>query len=728
MSRDDAPPVAERHPTTRRHHGHAVVDDFAWMRDISDPRMIDHIAAESAWTERSTSHLNALMRRLVEEFEQRTVSFDLTVPVRRGSYWYYSRSESSTSYRTHLRVPVNELDEGKPLLLAQAQGRHGQVVLDEDAEARGLSYFALGTVDVSDDESLLLWSADEVGQETYVIRVRPIDSDDATPVDTISSASRAAFFASHGKGLFYVAIDGALRSGIARYHPIGSAGLEDCRLYEETDHRFSVAIRRSRSGRYLFIESQSHTSSETRFVDLLGDPFDVRVVWCRRPGVHYFVEHAIISGEHRLVILHNYETENYEVVDVAVDDPGGTRRQVIAHSPSAFIDRIEVFATHLVAFLRQDAGTRLAILSWKEFSERKMRSEGALERDGLKEIGFGEGLYTISPLINPEWTQAAFTFAYSSFVTAPSVYAYDFARMQLTMLKTSPMPGHHARNYRQERSWARSPDGTAIPISLVWKEKALKDLKPAPLILYVYGAYGHSIEPSFSPERLSLLDRGVAFAVAHVRGGGEGGVRWHEAGKGFKKSQGVEDLLAVARHLIDSGWTTSRHLVSMGESAGGLLVAAAANREPGLFAGVVATSPFVDPLNAMLDTSIPLTVAEQDEWGEPIGDPSAYENLRSLSPYENVREEVEYPPVLAIAGYHDRRVSVAEPAKWVARLRQVGAYALLRTEWNAGHAGPSGRQNRWREQAFASAWILQQAKALTRSDRAQPPTGSFETK
>ena len=293
------------------------------------------------------------------------------------------------------------------------------------------------------------------------------------------------------------------------------------------------------------------------------------------------------------------------------------------------------------------------------------------------------------------------------------------------VLKDTIASTYRSHSYRQKRLWARSVDGTSIPVSLVWNEEALNGRNPAPLILYGYGAYGYSIEPSFSPERLSLLDRGVVFAVAHVRGGGEGGVQWHEAGKKLKKSRGVEDFLAVARHLIDSGWTTSQQLVSMGESAGGLLVAAAANREPGLFAGVVAISPFVDPLNTMLDVANLFTIAEQDEWGEPTSDPSVYENLRSLSPYENVREGVDYPPVLTIAGYHDRKVSIAEPAKWVARLRQVGVQALLRTVWSAGHAGPSGHQNRWREQAFVSAWILERTKALTLLDRVEPSAGSF---
>ncbi len=440
--------------------------------------------------------------------------------------------------------------------------------------------------------------------------------------------------------------------------------------------------------------------------DLRSEP---RVVWERREGVEYDSDHAVIDGEDVLYVLHNEDALDFELVRVAASHPSGDRTVVIPHEPGRRLLGASTFRDWAVVGYRRDGLARLGMLEYRS--------------DAVDELEFDEPLYSVGASGNAEWAPPVIRLGYTSFVTPAAVYDYDVATRALLLRKRQPvLGGYDPAEYAQERVWAVAEDGIRIPISLVWK-RSFGDLggAPRPLHLYGYGSYEHSIEPGFSVPRLSELDRGVVFAVAHVRGGGEMGRQWYEDGKMLRKRNTFTDFVDCARHLIDTGYTSASQLVAEGGSAGGLLMGAVANLAPELFAGVVADVPFVDALTTILDPSLPLTVIEWDEWGDPLHDADVYAYMKSYTPYENVRADAAYPRILAVTSLNDTRVLYVEPAKWVARLREVGADALLKCEMVAGHGGVSGRYNAWRERAFELAWILDVLGVAEAGDEAGVP-------
>ena len=687
-------PIAPRRPTSRTHHGDTVDDPYEWLREKESPEVIAHLEAENAHTDAATAHLSSLRERLFQEIKGRVQETDLSVPTRRGDWWYYSRTEEGAQYGIHCRAAAAP-DDWTPPVLEPGVAVPGEVVLlDGNAEAEGHEFFSLGAFDTTDDSSLLLWSTDFEGDEVYTVHVRDL-STGATLDDEIPGTA-SAFFTPDGTSILYTTRDDAWRPDTLWLHRLGTPVSEDVSLFHEADEKFWLGAGITRSRRYLVIGVGSSITSEEYLVDLTGDLTAApQLVWPREEGVEYSVDHAVVAGEDRLFILHNRDALDFELVSVAAAAPTGESHVVVPHV----------------------AGRRLLGMdAFRDFATLEYRSEG-LERIGLldyssdavDELAFDEPLYSAGVSGNPEWHSPYLRIGYTSFVTPGTVYDLDLATRELLLRKRATvLGGYEPADYGQQRAWATAPDGTKVPISLVWKRSfGTPGAAVRPVQLYGYGSYEHSIDPGFSVARLSALDRGVIFAVAHVRGGGEMGRQWYEEGKLLHKKNTFTDFVACARHLIDAGVTSPDQMVAEGGSAGGLLMGAVANLAPELFAGILAGVPFVDALTSILDPSLPLTVVEWDEWGNPLHDADVYAYMKSYTPYENVRDGVEYPRILAVTSLNDTRVLYVEPAKWVARLREAGASdVLLKCEMVAGHGGVSGRYNSWRERAFELAWLL----------------------
>ncbi|MCY7288398.1 MAG: S9 family peptidase, partial [Cryobacterium sp.] len=623
------------------------------------------------------------------------------------------RTVEGQEYGIHCRAPISAADDWTPPVLPDQATRPGagqtrglpgeQIVLDDNAEAAGHEFYSLGSTDVSGDESQLLYAVDTEGDERYTLRVRTIATGENL-ADEIPNTGEGALFDPSGRYIFYTTVDDAWRPDTVWRHEVGTAASTDVSVFHEPDERFWVGIGLTRSRRFLLIEAGSSVTTETRLLDAADPTGEFAVVWPRQDGVEYdvehAVEHAVLGDVDRLLIVHNDHAVNFELVSVAADDPQGEKRMLLPHDEAVRLESIDAFRDFVVAEYRRDGLTRVAVSS---------QANG----DGLDfvELAFEEPLYSVGMSANPEWEQPTIRLGYTSFVTPSTVYDHVVATGERRLLKQQPVLGHYDPSpCEQRRVWATAADGTRIPISLVYRSDLVTLGEPAPTLLYGYGSYEISIDPSFSIARLSLLDRGMIFAIAHVRGGGELGRLWYENGKKLHKRNSFTDFIDCARHLIDRGYTAPDRLVAEGRSAGGLLMGAVANLAPELFSGILAGVPFVDALTSILDPSLPLTVIEWDEWGDPLHDPEVYAYMRGYSPVENVRD-TDYPRVLAVTSLNDTRVLYVEPAKWVARLREVGADALLKTEMSAGHGGVSGRYSRWHETAFDFAWIIDAARA-----------------
>ena len=692
------PPVAKRIPHERTHHGDTVVDEYAWLVDKADPDTVAYLTAENAYTEAATAHLAGLRDTVFQEIRARTQETDLTVPVRRGGYWYYARTVAGQQYVIYCRRPVlpgevtpPRADDGTP-----PQGE--QVLLDGNELARGHDFFALGTVDVSVDGTWLAYSTDFAGDERFTLRIRNLATGEELP-DTIDATFYGTAWSADASVLFYLTVDDAWRPNRVWRHVVGTPTTEDTVVVREDDERFFVSVALTRSNRYVLVETDSKLTSEVRYIpaaDPLAQPV---LIAARRQGVEYSVEHctalAVPGRDEPLdafLVLHNDGAEDFALGYTPVADPGPWT-PLVPHQPGTRLLAVEAFTGHLVLALRHAGLTGLRVLPMG----------GAAAYD----IAFPEPVYTVGVGDNPEYDSATVRLHYTSLVTPDSVYDCDLATGELRLLRRKPvLGGYDPADYEQHREWAVAADGTRVPISLVCRRGTPRD-GSAPCLLYGYGAYEASMDPWFSVPRLSLVDRGVVFAVAHVRGGGELGRAWYDDGKMLAKRNTFTDFVACAAHLVEQRWTGARRLVARGGSAGGLLMGAVTNLAPAAFGGVVAQVPFVDALNTILDPTLPLTVTEWEEWGNPLADPQVYAYMKSYSPYENVTAG-RYPPILAVTSLNDTRVLYHEPAKWVARLRAVSpdTPVLLKTEMDAGHGGRSGRYDAWYEEAFITAWIL----------------------
>ena len=694
------PPVAKRVDTRREHHGDVFIDPYEWLRDKSDQEVIDYLDAENAFTEHVTADLAPLRQKIFDEIKARTKETDLSVPTRRGPWWYYGRSFQGKQYGVQCRCPVTDPDDWAPPQFDEATEIPGeQVLLDENVEAEGHDFFSLGAATVSIDGNILAYSVDVKGDERYTLRFKDLRTGEPY-ADEISGVGAGATWGADNTTVYYVTVDEAWRPDTVWRHRLG-ADTPDEQVYHEPDERFWVAVGRTRSNKYVLIAAGSAVTSEMRYADAADPDASFQTVWPRRDGIEYSLDHAVVGGEDRFLILHNDGAENFTLVDAPVSDPTDLRT-LIEHRGDVRLDAVDAFDGHLVVSYRADALPRIQL--WPV-------DESGYGRPS--DITFDSELMSVGLSANPNWSAPKMRIGATSFVTPVQIYDLDLASGERTLLREQPVLGdYRPQDYVERRDWAVASDGARVPISIVHRVGLEY---PAPVLLYGYGAYEACEDPRFSIARLSLLDRGMAFAVAHVRGGGELGRPWYEHGKMLEKRNTFTDFIAVASHLVGTDVTRAESMVAYGGSAGGLLMGAVANMAPDLFAGILASVPFVDPLTTILDPSLPLTVTEWDEWGNPLEDPDVYHYMKSYAPYENV-EPRQYPAILAMTSLNDTRVYYTEPAKWVAALRHAqqdpeaeGVRVLLKTEMNAGHGGISGRYERWKETAFQFAWILETA-------------------
>jgi len=700
------PPVAKLVPTERTHHGDTVTDPYAWLANPKDPEVIAYLEAENGYAGALTAGLRELRSAVFDEIKARTQETDLSVPVRKGAWWRYMRTVEGQQYSIHCRRLVRD-GEVTPPLPEDGKPLDGEeVLLDGNQLAEGKAFFSLGALSVSPDGKRLAYSVNFTGDERYTMRIKDLVTGQ-TLADEVPNTYYGSAWSLDGSALFYVTVDEAWRPYRVWRHVVGTPTSDDVVVFEESDEKFWLGVGTSRDEKWVMIHTSSKLTSEVHLLDAASPAGEFSVVAPRRQGVEYDVE---VAGD-RLLILHNDGAENFELASAPLPRAGGDGAggdgaggmsawtTVIAHRADTRLLSVDAFESYLVLFYRRDGLTGLSVLP----------PSGAGEE---RPVTFPEPIYTVGPGANPEYTATRFRLGYNSMVTPSTVYDYEVATGTLTVLKQQPvLPApsgvpFSSADYEQYREWAAAPDGTRVPISIVCRKGTPRD-GSAPCLIYGYGSYEHSTDPGFSITRLSLLDRGFVYAIAHVRGGGEMGRPWYDHGKMLEKKNTFTDFVACARHLVSAGWTSAGRLVARGGSAGGLLMGAVVNLAPADFAGIVAQVPFVDALNSILDPSLPLTVTEWEEWGDPLHDPDVYFYMKSYTPYENVAA-VTYPAIFALTSLNDTRVLYHEPAKWTARLRAVasGGPFLLKTEMEAGHGGRSGRYDAWQEEALVLAWII----------------------
>jgi len=701
--------VAERRPVTLEAHGDVRTDDWFWLRDKDDPAVIAHLEAENAYTEAVMGRTRELQDALYAEMVARIEETDLSVPVRKGPWLYYGRTVEGSSYGIHCRRAVDGPEDAEVVLL------------DENVLADGHDYFSLGNFSISPDHRWLVYSTDTTGGERHTMRFRDL-STGAESTESIDDTSYGAAWANDNATVFYVRVDEAMRPFQLWRHRVGTDPATDVLVIEEPDDHFYLGVGRTKDDRYILCGLDSKVTSEVRVLDADEPTAAFRVIEPRNQGVEYGVDHdrgdPAAGRPPRFLIVTNDGAEDFRLMEAPEDAPGREHwTEVLPARDGVRLDAVDPFDRYLAVYEREDGGTRMRVI------EHATGTSTPVVQPESPSTVWGEA--------NPDYDATVLRYGYTSLATPRSVYDLDLESGELTLRKRQPVLGpFDPARYRTERLWATTGDGTRVPVSLVYRPDLVADPVPggdgAPCLLYGYGSYEASMDPTFSSLRLSLLDRGFVFAIAHVRGGGELGRHWYEDGKFAAKPNTFSDFVTCARHLVAGGWTSPDRLVARGGSAGGLLMGAVANLAPDLFRAVVAEVPFVDCLTTILDDSLPLTVLEWEEWGNPVEDPDIYRVMKAYSPYDNVAatgpdgSPVRYPDILATAGLSDPRVGFWEPAKWVAKLRAANPEnrVLLKTEMGAGHGGPSGRYDAWKDEAFVYAFILD---ALALADRALRP-------
>ena len=690
------PPVAAKKPHSVTHHGITVTDDYAWLRDpgypeVSDPEILDHLKAENAWFEARMAGQQGRIDALFKEMRARIKEADKSVPQKDGDYLYWIEFEEGAEYKKWWRRPLSAKDDGSD----------DQLMLDEGALAAGKEYFRLGAIDISRDGRILAYSTDSNGSERYTIRFRDLATGANLPEeiegtrapwgdDAVEGSVGTIVFTADGSGLVYGKADENWRTKTLLLHRLGTPQSEDRVIYEETDDGFSVGVSLSANEQWLIISTSDHETSEVRLVpadDPLAPPLLVRA---RQTGVEYDVDER--GGT---LYIHTNDThENFRLATAPLSDPGNWTT-LIAGSDDFYLTGFDLFRDFYVIEGRVRGLDRIEV--------RYYDDPARIEPIAFPEASFSAGLGD-----NPEWAMDKLRLSYESMVSPASVVEYDVAGRTMTTLKVQEIPsGYDASLYATERLEIAARDGTAIPVSIVYRKDRAAG---GPLHLYGYGAYGIAVDPGFSTTRLSLVDRGFAYAIAHIRGGDDLGRAWYKAGKLEKRTNTFTDFVDVARGLIARGYTQPGRISISGGSAGGELMGAVINSDPDLWGAVAAHVPFVDVLATMLDPTLPLTPGEWPEWGNPIEDKAAFELIRSYSPYDQVKAQ-GYPPLLVTAGLNDPRVTYWEPAKWVAKLRELKTdqnELLLKTNMGAGHGGKSGRFESLKETAEEFAFILWQ--------------------
>ena len=700
------PPIAAKHPITREFHGRSFVDDYEWMRDKESAETLDYLRAENAYTEQETAHLKELTENIFQEVKSRVKETDMSVPSRRGQYWYYGRSVEGKNYGISCRVPVAEGADPwtAPVIPEEGAPEGEEILLDANELAEGTEFFAMGASTVSDSGNLLAYSVDTAGDERFSLVIK-----DLRTGELLSDRLEGIFYGATWVGddyIFYTTVDDAWRPDTVWRHKVGTAQSEDVQVMHEADEHFNIGVGSIRSEKYLFIVIGSKLTSETWVLDRTDPEGEFQVLWQREAGVDYDVDYAEIDGQAYWFVTHNASGPNFTLATtpLAVGEDLAPLRELdvlIPHREDVRLEGVDTYRDQVVVGYRRAGIGRAAIMDvrhgWSEF----------------KELNFNEELYTVSVGGNPEWDAPVLRVSYTSFIQPSQLFDYRVETGEYTLLKEQEvLGGYNKDDYVAYRMWTQASDGTQIPVSIVHRAD-LDRTKANPTLLYGYGSYEASMDPYFSVFRLSLMDRGMIFAMAHVRGGGEMGRTWYDSGKLLQKKNTFTDFIAVADDLIARGVTTADQMVAEGGSAGGLLMGAVANMAPDRFTAIQASVPFVDPLTSILKPELPLTVIEWEEWGDPYHDPEVYDYMKSYAPYENVNAQ-NYPDILAITSLNDTRVLYVEPAKWIAKLRDTakGGQFLLKTEMVAGHGGVSGRYDKWRQNAFEYAWTINKATGL----------------
>jgi oligopeptidase B len=672
------PPIAARRDAALEKHGDRRVDPYYWMKEKANPEVIAHLEAENAYTEAVTAPTAALREQLYHEIVGRIQETDTSAPTYFRGYWQYTRTVEGLDYEIHCWRP-------------ESMDGPEQVLLDGNEMAKGHDYFELGFVEASPDQNLLAYAADFTGAELFELRFRDVTTG-ADLGDVLHDVYYGAAWAADNQTFFYTKTDAAVRPHQVWRHRLGTPPEEDVLVLQEDDERFELSVEPTKSERYIVFSSTSQVTGECRFIPAELPETEPVVIEPRRQGIEYSVDHQ----ENRFLILTNDGARNFRLMTAPVSEPGrASWVELVPERDGVRINFTDIHKNHIVLGQRSDGLQRLEVLD-------------CVSGD-MHVVDQPDAAYTAFPGSNPVYDSEVMRFFYTSLTAPFSAVDYDMRTRERTIVKEQPVRGGYDRaDYVTERLWATAPDGVQVPISLVHRRDLTRN-GSNPTLLYGYGAYEASNDPMFDPARLSMLERGFVFAIAHVRGGGEMGRGWYEDGKFMNKTNTFTDFIACADHLIQQGYTSSSRLAIRGRSAGGLLIGAVLNSRPDLFACAVAQVPFVDVVTTMLDETVPLTVTEYEEWGNP-NDVEYYEYMKSYSPYDNVRE-AEYPAMLVTAGLNDPRVSYWEPAKWVAKLRankHNRRPLVLQTQMGSGHSGPSGRYESWREEAFVTAFVVSQ--------------------
>ena len=701
-------PIAKQEAFIREFHGRSFVDEYEWMRAKESQDTLDYLNAENAFTEAKTAHLQQLTDNVFEEIKSRVKQTDMSVPSRAGDYWYYGRSEEGKEYGYSCRIPVSEdQDPWEPPVIPEEGKPDGeQILLDNNALAEGHDYFALGAASVTKSGRYLAYSTDTAGDERFELFIKDLDTGELLD-DHLTDIFYGATWAGE-EYIFYQKVDDAWRPDTVWRHKVGTAQSEDVCVFREDDERFRVGVGSTRSEKYLIIAAGSPLTSEYWVLDMDNPEGEFEVLWTREPGVEYDIDHVVRDGKDQWLVTHNAHGPNFEISWVDADaSPLPAIRDLnilVPHNDEVRLEGVDTYRDFATLAYRRGGIPRVAVMKI---------ANGQF--DEFEEITFDEEVYSAGSAGNPEWDAPVIRLSYTSYTQPAQLFQYRIATGERTLLKEQEVPGgYDAAEYEAYREWAIAADGTQIPVSIV-KRKDLATDSPRPTLLYGYGSYEASMDPGFSVSRLSLLDRGMLYVVAHVRGGGEMGRLWYDEGKLMKKKNTFTDFIDVADHLINNQLTSPEQLVAEGGSAGGLLMGAIANMAPDRFKGIQAVVPFVDPLTSILKPELPLTVGEWEEWGDPYHDPEVYDYMATYAPYENVVAQ-DYPDILAVTSLNDTRVLYVEPAKWIAKLRQVatGGEFLLKTEMSAGHGGVSGRYARWYQTAFEYAWTINKATGLVK--------------
>jgi oligopeptidase B len=673
-----APPAVAKKPRTITIHGDTLVDNYYWLREKSNPDVVSHLEAENAYTAAMMKGTEALQQQLYDEMLSHIKQTDVNVPYRLGDYYYYSRTEEGKQYAIHARRR-GTLDAPE------------EITLDLNDLARGLKYLTLSSYRVSDDGNLLAYSTDTTGYRQYTLFIKDLRtgrllSEKIERVD-------AVMWAADNKTIFYVTEDPVTkRSDKFFRHVVGSERSE--LVYQDPDELYDLSAFRTRDKAFIVVQSESKLSSEERVIPAASPTQAPRIIVPRRAQHKYYVDHR---GD-LFYILTNDHAKNYRLVTAPDSNPAQKSwKQIIAHRPAIKLDDINLFANYMEVTELEGGSQTMRIVD--------------LRNNRSTSITFPEPVYSVFSGDNPEFDATLFRYRYQSLVTPSSIFDYDMEKHESALLKRTEVPNYDASRYGSERIYATASDGTRIPLSIVYRKPLERDGK-RPMLLYAYGSYGAPIWPTFSSNRLALLDRGVIYAIAHIRGGGELGEPWREAGRMMTKRNTFTDFVASAEHLVREKYTSSDRLAIQGGSAGGLLMGAVVNLRPDLFKAVLAQVPFVDVLNTMMDPSLPLTTSEYLEWGNP-NIKKEYDYIKTYSPYDNVRP-VAYPAMLVKVSLNDSQVPYWEGTKFVARLRELSKGTnpiLLKVNMGAGHGGSSGRYDALRESAFDEAFILTETGA-----------------